>query len=83
MGSKLDSGCTWVYDRFFYLHTSMDVPKAHLYRTLNTYWGHHGWLMVELRHFLPLEVLQDIKVFVLRTDIVARDSLVWSFVSLW
>ena len=34
--------------------------------------------MAELRHFLPLEVLQDINVFVLRTDNVTRDTFVWS-----
>ena len=33
--------------------------------------------MIKL-HFLPLEVLQDIKVFVLRTYIIARYSFVWS-----
>ena len=34
--------------------------------------------MAELQHFLPLEVLQDIDVFVLRTDNVTRDTIVWS-----
>ena len=56
----------------------MNVPEADLYRTVNTYWSHHGWLMAKLRHFLPLEVLQDINVFVLRIYIVARDSFVWN-----
>ena len=39
----------------------------------------HGWLMTKQHHFLPIEieVLEDINVFVLRTDIVARDIFVW------